>query len=66
MSSYRKGAQHKFTNVILPFVFIPKYRKSVLRGDVGQRCRHLIREICGALDSNHPGVTSDRIMFTCC
>ena len=27
-------------------VFIPKYRKPVLRGDVAQRLRELIREVC--------------------
>jgi len=49
MSSYRKGA-HTIYQCHYHFVFIPKYRKPVLRGDVGQRLRHLIREICGALD----------------
>ncbi len=28
------------------FVFIPKYRKPVLRGNVGTRLRELVREIC--------------------
>jgi putative transposase len=28
------------------FVFIPKYRKPVLRGEVGRRVRELVREIC--------------------
>ena len=32
------------------FVFIPKYRKPVLRGEVGQRLRDLIRETCKALE----------------
>ena len=31
-------------------MFIPKYRKPVLRGDVGERLRELIREICKSLD----------------
>jgi putative transposase len=31
-------------------VFIPKYRKPVLRGEVGTRLRDLIREICKTLD----------------
>jgi putative transposase len=31
-------------------VFCPKYRKSVLRGEVGLRVRELIREICKTLD----------------
>ena len=32
------------------FVFIPKYRKPVLRGDIGRRLRELIRDICKALE----------------
>ena len=32
------------------FVFIPKYRKPVLRGDVGIEVRDLIREICRSED----------------
>ncbi|MBN1612514.1 MAG: IS200/IS605 family transposase [Polyangiaceae bacterium] len=31
-------------------MFIPKYRKPVLRGDIGHRLRELIREICKALE----------------
>jgi len=31
-------------------VFIPNYRKPVLRGEVGTRLRDLIREICKTLD----------------
>ena len=32
------------------FIFIPKYRKPVLRGDVALRLRELVREIC---ETNH-------------
>ena len=32
------------------FVFIPKYRKPVLTGDVGTELRDLIREICRSED----------------
>jgi len=32
------------------FVFITKYRKPVLKGDVAKRVRELIREICAAED----------------
>ena len=32
------------------FVFIPKYRKPVLRGEIGTEVRGLIREICRTLD----------------
>jgi putative transposase len=31
-------------------VFIPKYRKPVLRGEIGLRLRELVREICKTLD----------------
>lgn len=31
-------------------MFIPKYRKPVLRGEVGVRLRELVREICKSLD----------------
>jgi REP element-mobilizing transposase RayT len=32
------------------FVFIPKYRKPVLRGEIGTEVRDLIWEICRTLD----------------
>ncbi|MCK5132639.1 MAG: transposase [Candidatus Sabulitectum sp.] len=32
------------------FVFIPKYRRPVLRNEVGNRLRELIREICRSND----------------
>lgn len=32
------------------FVFIPKYRKPVLRGDIGTEVRDLIPEICRSED----------------
>ena len=45
MSNYRKGS-HTVYQCHYHFVFIPKYRKPVLRGDVGRKLRELIREIC--------------------
>lgn len=45
MRRYRKGS-HTIYQLNYHFVFIPKYRKPVLRGEVGQRLRELIREIC--------------------
>ena len=45
MADYRKGS-HTVYSLHYHFVFIPKYRKPVLRGDVGKRVRELIREIC--------------------
>ncbi len=45
MSRYRHGS-HTVYECHYHFVFIPKYRKPVLRGEVGVRLRELIREIC--------------------
>lgn len=49
MQGYRKGS-HTVYRLHVHFVFVPKYRKPVLRGDVGLRVRDLIREICNARD----------------
>ena len=46
---YRKGS-HTVYSCHYHFVFIPKYRKPVLRGDVGRRLRDLIREVCRSLE----------------
>ena len=49
MSQYRKSS-HAIYLLHYHFVFIPKYRKPVLRGDVAQELRDLIREICRSMD----------------
>src|SRR5260370_36633139 len=49
MSDYRKSA-HTVYQLNYHFVFIPKYRKPVLRGDIALKVRDLIREICRAND----------------
>jgi putative transposase len=49
VKQYRHGS-HTVYQCHYHFVFIPKYRKPVLRGDVGERLRELIREICKSLD----------------
>jgi putative transposase len=49
MKAYRKGS-HTVYQCHYHFIFIPKYRKPVLRGDVAQRLREIVREICKALD----------------
>ncbi len=46
---YRHGS-HTVYQCHYHFVFIPKYRKPVLRGEVGTRLRDLVREICKSLD----------------
>ncbi len=43
--SYRHGA-HTVFEIHLHLVWITKYRKSVLRGDVGVRVREIIRQVC--------------------
>ena len=49
MRKYPKGS-HTVYEVHYHFVFITKYRKPVLRGDIAVRLRDLIREICLAND----------------
>ena len=49
VTGYRKSA-HTVFQLHYHFVFIPKYRKPVLRGDIGLRVRDLIREICRTND----------------
>ena len=49
MSEYRKGS-HTVYQCHYHFVFIPKYRKAVLRGEVAVRLRDLVREICKSYD----------------
>ncbi len=49
MTQYRKGS-HTVHKIHLHFVFIPKYRKPVLKGPVGIRVRDLVRQICEAND----------------
>ncbi len=49
MRGYRRAA-HTVYALHYHFVFITKYRKPVLRGDIGTDVRDLIREICRTLD----------------
>ncbi len=45
MEGYRKSS-HTTYLLHYHFVFITKYRKPMLRGDVAKRLRELVREIC--------------------
>jgi len=45
----RRGA-HTVYRLAYHFVWIPRYRRKVLVGDVAQRLEELIREICAARD----------------
>ena len=49
MKNYRKTS-HSVYDIKYHFVWITKYRKPVLHGDVAIRLRELIREICKAMD----------------
>jgi putative transposase len=49
VKKYRHGS-HTVYQCHYHFVFIPKYRKPVLRGEVGTRLRELVREICKSHD----------------
>ena len=49
MEKYRKTS-HAVYDVNYQFVWITKYRKPVLLGDVATRLRDMIREICKSMD----------------
>jgi putative transposase len=49
MSEYRHGA-HTVFEIHLHIVWVTKYRRAALSGDVGTRVRELIREICAQED----------------
>jgi putative transposase len=49
MKKYRKTS-HSVYDIKFHFVWITKYRKPVLFGDVAIRVRDLIREICNSMD----------------
>ncbi|MEM9722974.1 MAG: IS200/IS605 family transposase [Bacteroidota bacterium] len=45
MDTYRQGSHTRY-NLKIHLVFVTKYRKQVLYGDIAKRLRSLIREIC--------------------
>ena len=47
MTDYRKGS-HTVYDIKYHIVWITKYRKAVLRGEIGVRLRELIRQTCEA------------------
>jgi len=49
MENYRKSS-HTVYDLKYHFVWVTKYRKPVLRGEIAERVRDLIREICKASD----------------
>ena len=49
MKNYRKTS-HSIYDIKYHFVWITKYRKPVLTGEIAIRVREIIREICKAMD----------------
>ena len=49
MDTYRQGSHTRY-NLKVHVVFVTKYRKKVLKGEIAKRLRVLIREICLAND----------------
>ncbi len=49
MEHYRRTAHTRF-DIKLHLVWITKYRKKLLRGDVGLRLRQIVRTICAELE----------------
>jgi putative transposase len=45
MENYRTGSHSRY-DIKYHFVWVTKYRKSILAGEVGVRLRDLVREIC--------------------
>jgi putative transposase len=49
MENYRTSSHSRY-DIKYHFVWVTKYRKSVLTGPVGQRLRELVREVCRTND----------------
>ncbi len=49
MENYRRSS-HSVYDLKYHIVWITKYRKPVLRGEIADRARELIREICNTVD----------------
>jgi putative transposase len=62
MERYRTGAHSRF-DLKYHLVWIPKYRKAMLSGEVGLRLRSLVREICRTLEIEivEGSVSSDHV-----
>ena len=45
-----RGGAHTVYRLAYHFVWIPRYRREVLTGEIGRWLEELIREICGARD----------------
>jgi putative transposase len=55
MEHYRTGPHSRF-DLKYHFVWITKYRKGVLAGEVGVRLRELVREVCRTYSNSRPAI----------
>ena len=68
MEHYRRTAHTKF-DIKFHLVWITKYRKKLLRGDVGLRLRQIVRTICAELEveilKGHVSVDHVHLFVSC-
>lgn len=48
-TEYRRGS-HTVSRLSAHIVFVTKYRKKVLQGDIQKRCRDIIKQVCDSED----------------
>ena len=65
MESYKRGS-HTVWDCKYHLVWVTKYRYAVLGGDVGQRCRELLRETARAHEMVVHAGSINRTMCICC
>ena len=67
MTEYRKGS-HTVYDIKYHIVWITKYRKAVLRGEIGVRLRELIRQTCeaqeGYIEKGHIAVDHVHLLLS--
>ena len=68
MEHYRRTAHTKF-DIKFHLVWIAKYRKKLLKGDVGLRLRQIVRTICAELEveilKDHVSVDHVQLFVSC-
>jgi len=68
MPDYRKGA-HTVYDIQYHFVWVTKYRYKILKGEVAERTRELIRQICMSRDvaigQGHVSVDHVHVLVSC-
>ena len=64
MVEFRRSA-HAVTDLKYHVIWVTKYRYKILRGDIAERARDLLRQICVAREVTSLGTRSPRITSTC-